>query len=83
ITVVYSSGIFSHTVSWCTCPNATKTERHLQLLQVQLFPANISRPKTAFTFDVLDHYHIDSLECKTTTMSFFTKLQRLTPKGTP
>ncbi|KIK73637.1 hypothetical protein PAXRUDRAFT_177903, partial [Paxillus rubicundulus Ve08.2h10] len=48
-----------------------------------LFPASISRPETAFTFNVLDHYRIDNLECKTTATSFFSKLLRLTPKGTP
>ncbi|KIK73109.1 hypothetical protein PAXRUDRAFT_94457, partial [Paxillus rubicundulus Ve08.2h10] len=52
---------------------------HLQLLQAQLFPASISRPENAFTFDVLDHYHIDNLECKTTATFFFSKLLRLTP----
>ncbi|KIK81365.1 hypothetical protein PAXRUDRAFT_156274, partial [Paxillus rubicundulus Ve08.2h10] len=64
-------------------PNAPREDRHLQLLRAQLFPATISRPKTAFTFDVLDHFHIDNLECKTTVMSFFSKLIRFTPKGTP
>ncbi|KIK75663.1 hypothetical protein PAXRUDRAFT_91251, partial [Paxillus rubicundulus Ve08.2h10] len=78
ITVVHSSGIFSHTISWCTCPNVPRGERHLQLLWAPLFPASISRPETAFTFDVLDHYHIDNLESKTTTTSFFSKLLRLT-----
>ncbi|KIK75187.1 hypothetical protein PAXRUDRAFT_173522 [Paxillus rubicundulus Ve08.2h10] len=47
----------------------------------QVFPD--VRLETAFTFDVLDHYHIDNLECKKTPMSFFAKLRRLTFKGTP
>ncbi|KAI6096195.1 hypothetical protein F5141DRAFT_1067825 [Pisolithus sp. B1] len=42
----------------------------------RLFPASISKPKTAFTFDVLDHFLIDALECKTSAMSFYQKLKR-------
>ncbi|KAI6115546.1 hypothetical protein EV401DRAFT_1889521 [Pisolithus croceorrhizus] len=48
-----------------------------------LFPASISKPKTAFTFDVLDHFLIDSLECKTSAMNFYQKLKRFTNNAFP
>ncbi|KAG1843030.1 hypothetical protein F4604DRAFT_1517518, partial [Suillus subluteus] len=48
-----------------------------------MFPASTSRPRTAFTFDVLDHFLIDALECKTSAMSFFQKLRRLTNNAFP
>ncbi|KAG1763081.1 hypothetical protein EDD22DRAFT_846611 [Suillus occidentalis] len=47
------------------------------------FPTSTSRPWTAFTFDVLDHFLIDALECKTSAMSFFQKLHRLTNNAFP
>ncbi|KAI6015950.1 hypothetical protein EDC04DRAFT_2608628 [Pisolithus marmoratus] len=50
---------------------------------VRLFPASISKPKTAFTFDVLDHFLIDALECKTSAMSFYQKLKRFTNNAFP
>ncbi|KAI6035870.1 hypothetical protein EDC04DRAFT_2868764 [Pisolithus marmoratus] len=41
----------------------------------RLFPASISKPKTAFTFAVLVHFLIDALECKTSAMSFYQQLK--------
>ncbi|KAG2108609.1 uncharacterized protein F5147DRAFT_799314, partial [Suillus discolor] len=58
-------------------------EHHLQLLQAGLFPASTTRPRTAFTFEVLDHFLIDALECKTSAMSFFEKIRRLTNNAFP
>ncbi|KAI6041138.1 hypothetical protein EDC04DRAFT_2601888 [Pisolithus marmoratus] len=49
----------------------------------RLFPASISKPKTAFTFSVLDHFLIDALECKTSAMSFYQKLKRFTNNALP
>ncbi|KAI6008512.1 hypothetical protein EDC04DRAFT_2610915 [Pisolithus marmoratus] len=49
----------------------------------RLFPASISKPKTAFTFTVLDHFLIDALECKTSAMSFYQKLKRFTNNAFP
>jgi hypothetical protein len=40
---------------------------------LRLFPASHLRPETAFTFDVLEHFHIDAMECKTATASFIKK----------
>ncbi|KAG2051654.1 hypothetical protein BDR06DRAFT_889234, partial [Suillus hirtellus] len=50
----------------------------LQLLCAGLFPTSTTRPRTAFTFEVLDNFFIDALECKTSAMSFFDKLRWLT-----
>ncbi|KAI6023456.1 hypothetical protein EDC04DRAFT_2934178 [Pisolithus marmoratus] len=49
----------------------------------RLFPASISKPKTAFTFAVLDHFLIDALECKTSAMTFYQKLKRFTNNAFP
>ncbi|KAI6102310.1 hypothetical protein EV401DRAFT_1893973 [Pisolithus croceorrhizus] len=49
----------------------------------RLFPASISKPKTAFTFDVLDHFLVHALECKTSAMSFYQKLKRFTNNAFP
>ena len=43
-----------------------------------LFPATFHNPKTAFTFRVLEDFHLDNLECKTTPSQFFSRLRRLT-----
>ncbi|KAI5985675.1 hypothetical protein EDC04DRAFT_2590098 [Pisolithus marmoratus] len=70
-------------VSVCNCPGSNSSDWHLDLLRQRLFSASISKPKTAFPFDVLDHFLIDALECKTSAMSFYQKLKRFTNNAFP
>ncbi|KAI6161829.1 hypothetical protein EDD17DRAFT_1480227 [Pisolithus thermaeus] len=81
--IVHTEGIFTHEVSWCSCPGSDPIDLHLSLLRERLFPASISKPKTAFTFEVLNHFLIDALECKTSAMSFYQKLKRFTNNAFP
>lgn len=81
ITIVHTTGVFRHQIHWCHCSHAP--ERHIQLFRDGLFPASIKSPKTVFTFEVLDEFYIDSMECKTAAMSFFQKLRRLTNNANP
>ncbi|KAI6027080.1 hypothetical protein EDC04DRAFT_2869194 [Pisolithus marmoratus] len=83
MTIVHTEGIFTHKISWCSCPGSDPIDWHLSLLREQLFPASMSKPKTAFTFDVLNHFLIDALECKTSAMSFYQKLKRFTNNAFP
>ena len=76
ITVVDRSGIHEIGVSWCRCHEAPK--HNMQLMMAGLFPATFHNPKTAFTFWVLEDFHLDNLECKTTPSQFFSRLGRLT-----
>ncbi|KAG2117531.1 hypothetical protein BD769DRAFT_1672572 [Suillus cothurnatus] len=82
MTIIHSTGVFLHNVVWCGCPGSNHRQ-HLQLLEARLFPASITRPRTAFTFEVLDHFLIDALECKTSASSFFEKIRRLTNHSFP
>ncbi|KIK25780.1 hypothetical protein PISMIDRAFT_96117 [Pisolithus microcarpus 441] len=83
MTIMHTEGIFSHEVSVCNCPGSDSSDWHLDLLRQILCPASISKPKTAFTFDVLDHFLTDALECKTSAMSFYQKLKRFTNNAFP
>jgi hypothetical protein len=83
ITIVDSAGIFVHLVKWCRCNGASNQDKHLQLLQHRLFSSTTFKPQTAFTFNVLDEFLIDSLECKTSASSFYSKLRRLTNNAFP
>jgi hypothetical protein len=74
INVVHTTGVFRHKVCWCQCP---------QLFQIQLFPASHVQPETAFTFDVLGHFYINAIECKTSAASFSKKLCHLTNNAFP
>lgn len=81
LVIVDTSGVHQLRIGWCQCETAV--EPHIQLLRHHLFPASIKRPSTAFTFSLLDYFHIDSMECKTSASSFFSKLRRLTNSSNP
>lgn len=81
LVIIDTLGVHQLRVSWCRCNTAA--EPHIQLLKNHLFPASIKRPSTAFTFSLLDYFHIDSVECKTSASSFFSKLRRLTNSSSP
>lgn len=82
LTIVSSTGIFTRSVRWCTCTKSPDQRVEL-LLRAKLFPASFKNPKTAFTFEVLDHFQIDALECKTAAMNFMSKLGRITNEAFP
>lgn len=79
--IVASTGIFKHLVLWCQCANITKP--YVQLLHAKLFPVSFKRPSTAFTFEVLDHFQINALECKTAAMKFMSKIVRISNEAFP
>ena len=81
ITIVDRSGIHEIGVRWCCCPEAP--ERDMQLMAAGLFPATFRSPRTAFPFRVLEEFHLDNLECKTTPSQFISRLRRLTSDEFP
>jgi len=81
MTIVDRSGIHKIGVRWCCCLNAP--EHDMQLMAAGLFPATFRNPKTVFTFRVLEEFHLDNLECKTTPSQFFSCLRRLTSNEFP
>jgi len=76
LVIAHSNGVFHHHIQWCACPGSAP--HHIQLFRHGLFSASVICPKTAFTFDVLDHFYMDAMECKSTGLSFFQKLRRFT-----
>ena len=81
IVITDTAGIFKHRISWCSCDGPP--DQPMQLFQQQLFPASHHRVKSTFTFNVLDHFYLDAMECKTAAMSFWKKLRRLTNNRFP
>ena len=81
LVVVDVSGVHQLHIGWCQCDDAPGAD--IQLLRNHLFPASISNPSTAFTFKLLNYFHIDSVECKTSALSFFSKLRCLTNDSSP
>ncbi|KAG1849570.1 hypothetical protein C8R48DRAFT_750224 [Suillus tomentosus] len=75
-TIVDKSGVHSISIWYCHCPGALNPD--MQLFQAGLFPASFTRPKTAFTFSMLDDFLLDNLECGTSAMNYYSKIRRLT-----
>ncbi|KAG2109773.1 hypothetical protein BD769DRAFT_1630399 [Suillus cothurnatus] len=50
----------------------------IQMFRHGFFPASFNRPKTVFTFQVLDDFLLDNLECGTSAMNYYSKLRRMT-----
>lgn len=75
-TIVDKSGVHLMCIRYCKCPGAVSHDK--QLFQMGMFPASFNRPKTAFTFTVLDDFLLDNLECGTSAMNYYSKLRWLT-----
>ncbi|KAG1900024.1 uncharacterized protein F5891DRAFT_980638 [Suillus fuscotomentosus] len=80
-TIVDKSGVHTHIVKYCTCPEADTAD--IQLFNMGLFPVSFIEPKTAFTFDVLNDFLLDNLECRTSAMNYYSKLRRMTTSVFP
>ncbi|KAH8103218.1 hypothetical protein DFH11DRAFT_1692670 [Phellopilus nigrolimitatus] len=65
----------------CSCGEASLP--FVQLLRAGLFPATIDRPRTAFTFDMLDTFHELTLQGKTNAYDFYKSTLRRTDNGKP
>ncbi|EGO04262.1 hypothetical protein SERLA73DRAFT_45127, partial [Serpula lacrymans var. lacrymans S7.3] len=65
----------------CSYPNAAHSD--VQLLSNGLYLANQKKPQTAFTFALLDDFLIDNKECKTSAMTFYSKIWQVTNSAFP
>ena len=81
LVIVDVSRVHQLIVSWCCCQDAP--DHCVQLFEHSLFPASTSQPSTAFTFAVLEYFHVDAVECKTSTSNSSNKLCRLTDFSSP
>lgn len=79
LVVVDVSGVYDVPIRWCQCKGQTdKSLRYHLLLRMGLYPTSTTNPKTVFTFQCLDHFHMDIMECNTPASAFYSKLRRLT-----
>ncbi|KAG0692273.1 hypothetical protein DFH29DRAFT_985846 [Suillus ampliporus] len=81
IMVVDTSGVHTISIRFCQCADARRPDK--QLFEMGLFPASFTRPKTAFTFGLLDDFILDNLECGTSAMNYYSKLWRITSSVFP
>ncbi|KAK7030582.1 CxC2 domain-containing protein [Favolaschia claudopus] len=77
--VVDLSGIHEVAVLFCGCERESEMGlQRVQLVRRRWFPATTDNPRTAFTFRVLDFFHTQTLQGKTTMFDFYTSLEKIT-----
>ncbi|KAI0258537.1 hypothetical protein BC834DRAFT_835379 [Gloeopeniophorella convolvens] len=76
ITVVDRSGVHKLGILYCICSGALPHNQ--QLFTMGLLAATFKKTEMVFTFDVLDDFLLDNLECKTTAQLYYSKLQAVT-----
>lgn len=81
LVVIHTNGVHHLPFVKCSCMGAE--ELHIQLLKAGFYPATSTETRTVFTFELLDLYLAETLECHTATHSFYSKLRRLTNESFP
>jgi CxC2 like cysteine cluster associated with KDZ transposases len=82
-TAVHTNGIHQVHIKYCCCELPSKYSNTLQLAQSRLFPATMECPETAFTFDVLNDFHLHSLTSKKAVMDYTDALWKHTNSAFP
>jgi len=74
------SGIHVVDVQFCACLGATGTtlSHYIQLLRFSCFPSTTTRPQSAFTFDILNTFHLLTLQGKVSAYDFYSALEHKT-----
>lgn len=77
------NGLHKLAVIPCACRGPRQgTESFLsQLVRARLFPGTLSRPTTAYTLEMIEHWHMESLQSKKSTWDYWQALCQKTTKG--
>jgi hypothetical protein len=74
-TVVDVSGIHQINLRYCECHHVVGGSRsHIQLLRARWYPSTVAYPRNAFTFDLLDTFHLITLQGKLSAYDFYNAL---------
>lgn len=72
LTIIDMNGWHKVRVGFCACDKtAPWHELYRQLIRMRWYPASFSRPRTAFSFDLLDTYHKITLQGKLNLYDFY------------
>lgn len=72
LTIIDINGWHKVRVRFCKCgAGGISHEHYRQLLRMEWYPASFNRPKTAFTFDLLETYHKVTLQGKLNLYDFY------------
>jgi len=73
--IIDLSSIYTIDVQFCACYHIPGgSANHTQLLRFRCFPLTITRPQSTFTFDVLNTFHLLTLQGKVSAYDFYSTL---------
>ncbi|KAL4077923.1 hypothetical protein J3A83DRAFT_4356717 [Scleroderma citrinum] len=78
---VHTSRVQFCDVMYCNCQGSE--DSHIQLMMAGLFPVTTKEPRTVFTFQVLNDFIRDNVECGTLAMNYYSKLHQITSNAFP
>ena len=77
--VFHLNGRHNVSIFFCACDRASASGTFVQqLLRFELYPATHYEPHTAFSFRLLEHYHVQSLQGKISMFDYYESLDRFT-----
>jgi hypothetical protein len=81
-TVYHTNGVHYINVSYCACQvHLAQNSRIGQIFRQRWLPATWKRPRTAFTFDCLNTFHLLNLQSKCNMFDYYCALLRITDNG--
>ncbi|KAJ8088246.1 hypothetical protein PM082_022318, partial [Marasmius tenuissimus] len=72
------NGIHATRVSYCGCRLGENLDKWTRLFKSDLFPSTVTDPQSAFTFRLLRHYSLFTLQAKITPYDYIKAIRRLT-----
>ncbi|KAF9439813.1 hypothetical protein P691DRAFT_611824, partial [Macrolepiota fuliginosa MF-IS2] len=82
--VVHTNGIHKQNIFYCLChPTGQQHDKHLQLLENQLFTPTLTALQTVFTFNVIKDFHCLSLSSKINLYDYCDALRKGTDAAFP
>jgi hypothetical protein len=77
--VLHFSGIHEVAVDFCNCDEMGKAGNwRVQCLRREWLPATRKNPETCCTFRVMEQFHLQNLQAKTSAYDYYTALAKLT-----
>ncbi|KAI0687850.1 hypothetical protein C8T65DRAFT_590105 [Cerioporus squamosus] len=81
VVVVDTDGIQELPFTFCRCTCASRED--LQIIDLGLYPASVSRPRTVFTARLLDDFLLANKECNASARNYYNALRRRTNNAFP
>jgi hypothetical protein len=73
--IAHTNGIHTVNLCFCGCTEAGASHARVQLLRAGFLPGSIEAPRTAFTFDILNTFHLITLQAKTSAYDYYLSVE--------